>query len=95
METEGNDEKRLIAVHEFVNRQVNDFYCRQPLVTVGVPEFLTQVVAIDRYVQKVIPTSLRTRLLCQLHYPTLVGNMGERGTYDMIIREHYWPHIAK
>lgn len=56
--------------------------------------FLVGSDPIHGVVQEVIPISIQQSLLYHLHYPTLAGQPGERGMYEIIGNRFYWPHIA-
>lgn len=50
---------------------------------------------INGAIQKVVPTSLPTRILNLPHYSLLTGHPDARRIYDPLKREFYWPFIVR
>lgn len=103
MATDGNDENRPITVHEIIDEQTNESYCRQASYAVGLPgstysfdkiRFLKQTAPNDGAVQKVAPTPFEACLLYQSHYLTLPGHLGRRHMYDRTRRKDYSKHMV-
>lgn len=95
--------KRRITAQMFVQEQAKDSYCHQAWPTFGLPGwtfnynrngFLIYTAPMDRWVQKAVPTSLKSRLSYHSHYPTLDGHPGERRMYESTRGEYYRLHMV-
>ena len=87
----------------FINEQRNDVECNQYANFVGLPGsqfvydregYLSRVSKVDGALQRVVPRSLRIRLLYLAHYPRLQGHPGARRMYDSLRQDFYWRFMA-
>ena len=92
-----------ITVEELAQEQKADRYCQSIAELVGKPQsqfdvdrrgLLVRKSRIDGALQKLVPTSLRARVLRLAHYPLIAGHPGARRMYDTLRAQFYWPHMA-
>ena len=105
-DTDENDSDGLpsmITDEEFIKQQAEDEYCKEAAKSVGLPGsafsidkhgFLVRIAPLDGAVQKVVPASLKDRILKLGHFPPLSGHPGQRRMYDTMRRSLYWQHMA-
>ena len=92
-----------ITTEEFMAAQSNDAFCKTQAGTVGQPGsqydydrhgFLVRKSRFDGALQRVVPHSLRARVLYSAHYPRLAGHPGGTRMYMTLRRDFYWPHMG-
>ena len=92
-----------ISTPEFLQEQAKDSYCKSllPETTVDASHFITDQFGIicrkstlDGALQRVVPESLRERVLYLSHYPILAGHPGGYKLYATLRRDYYWPFMA-
>ena len=92
-----------ISLEELAREQKNDRYCRSVAELVGKPQsqydvdrrgLLVRQSRIDGALQKLVPVSLRARVLHLAHHPLTAGHPGARRMYDTLRTQFYWPHMA-
>ena len=100
---QSNTEIVPFTVEEFLNEQATDPFCRKKAEAVGEKDsqfdydrygILVRKSNLDGALQRVVPVSLRARLLHTTHYPRLAGHPGGIRMYYSLRREYYWPHMA-
>ena len=92
-----------IAVEEFLREQASDPYCKRVAETVRIPGsqfeynhqgYLLRKSSLDGALQKVVPLSLRSRVLYLSHYPRFSGHPGDIKNFLTLWTDHYWPLMA-
>ena len=92
-----------ISVEEFLRAQAENAFRRFSAETVRTPTskfdidrygFLVRNSPLDRTLQRVVPTRLRSRVLYLAHHPRLQGHLGTTRMYYTLRREYYWPQMA-
>ena len=94
-----------ISVEEFLQEQARDPYCQERMEKLGLEEegavfeidqfgILCRRAKLDGAMQKVVPKTLRDRLLYLSHYPRLAGHPGQSTMYNSLRRQFFWPFMA-
>lgn len=92
-----------ITTEELFKKQSTGPSCKESLAKVGDSTSLFNVnrdtvlvrrAPLDDAFQKLLPASLRARVLYLSHYPRLAGHAGCSRMYFTLGREFYWPHMA-
>ena len=92
-----------VTVEELIAEQAKDEYCRSVAESVGKRSssfaydrngVLVRKSRLDGTLQKVVPESLRARILYLSHYPRLAGHPGGTRMYYTMRRDFYWPLMA-
>ena len=92
-----------ISVEELIREQAADAYCQSLLteVTTDNSQFvidhhglICRRSNLDGALQRVVPVSLRERVLYLSHYQLLAGHPGGYKMYATLRREYYWPFMA-
>ena len=92
-----------ITAEEFLQEQSKDPFCIAKAKMVGDANshfdvdqygFLVRRSNLDGALQRVVPKTLRARVLYLSHYPRLAGHPGGLRMYMTLRREYYWPHMA-
>lgn len=97
------EKAEISASAKFITAQSRDANCQAACISAGTPitcvninsyEVLARVLPLDGASQRGISASLRPRVLHHCHYFFLAGHHGERGMYDSIRMDLYWPDTA-
>lgn len=90
-------------IEEFPDEQTKNAYCRKATTQVRMSEsefhfpqneFVIQTSKIDSGLHKVVPLSLRERILHVEHYALIAGHPGERQKYEKMPKRFFWLHMA-
>ena len=93
-----------VTSDELLTAQEEDPFCQEKAISVGDPKsqfeldrygFLVRRSRLDFTWAKVVPASLRDRILYLAHYMRLSGHQGIIRMYYTLRREFYWPQMAK
>ena len=94
-----------ISIEEFLREQARDPYCQERMKKLGSEEegavfeidqfgILCRSAKLDGAMQKVVPKTLRDRLLYLSHFPRLAGHPGQSTMYKSLRRQIFWPLMA-
>ena len=92
-----------VTADELLTAQAEDPFCQEKSNSVGDPKsqfefdrygFLVRRSRLDGTWAKVVPASLRDRILYLAHYTRLSGHPGGIRMYYTLRREFYWPQMA-
>lgn len=92
-----------ISMDDLLKEQASDAYCQSLVLettkvdsdfVVDTHGLICRRSNLDGALQRVVPESLRKRVLYLAHYPRLAGHPGGYKLYATLRREYYWPFMA-